>query len=124
MSEAQDKHFSEANHIASPSKLGTKRILISYNPPAATKSNLPESKKLKPGERKVIVIEKLKRSTSFDSTMTNYQQSYEDLARKGLVRGRLSPSCKKEIFIAKKPEPDENEEGSSMNYICFSNVII
>lgn len=121
MSEAQDKNFSEPNNIVSPSKLGTKRILISYNPPAVRNSNQPEtSKKLKPGERRVIVIEKLKRSTSFDSTMMDYQQSYEDLARKGLVRGKLSPSCKKEIFIAKKkPQPDE--EGGSMNYICFSN---
>lgn len=132
MSEQKEQNFSSTSEETAPQtpQSKAKRILITYGPaPKASLNALLEAqkveeqrKKRKSRSKKIIVIERLKESASFESTLCE-EHSRDDLKGKILVQGKLSPGCKKEVFIAKKREdPDGvSEDKGFVNYVCFTN---
>lgn len=129
MSKENEPNFSNARPKAS--KSATKRILISYSQPripenGPLQAKTPERLKNVHGkEKRIVVIEKLKRATSFEAAV-NFNSEERDISCKParLVKGKLSPSCKKEVFVArKKPQPDQDAE-HPLNYVCFSNDVL
>lgn len=66
------------------------------------------------------MIEKLKEYASFDGISDN-----KSIESKKTVIGKLSPGCKREIFIAKKKsQPEVNDvTEKTTNFVCFSNDV-
>lgn len=96
----------------------SKRILITYTRPSKSKL-LPKSQS-ESRTKKVIVIEKMKQTTSFESVGSNLGLP---CSSGRLIQGKLSPGNKKEVFVAqKRPPPDQEDAG--LNYVCFSNNIL
>lgn len=96
----------------------SKRILITYTRPS--KSKLLPSQSETSRTKKVIVIEKMKQTASFESVGSNLGLP---CSSGRLIQGKLSPGSKKEVFVAqKRPPPDQ--ENAGLNYVCFSNNIL
>ncbi|XP_076272705.1 uncharacterized protein LOC143204120 [Rhynchophorus ferrugineus] len=123
MSKLTDK-FSAPTRPSSHSKI--KRVFISYSSDntrsteVLTPKSQKQSESTNTGVKKLIVIEKLKQHASFHGISDNKSNESSKT-----VIGKLSPGCKREIFIArKKSDPDVNNVNKkTTNFVCFSNNV-